>query len=193
MRPTLVIWWRYGKEHSEESFRVNSPQTIAAHLDAKVAHFRQTSKAEWRWWQVDDEVLVERPVPDNLFTREDTRIYYLPARGLAVIENIHLRPPYDSWPWYLHLANISFDADRNTWVKQDLFCDILIGRDGRSHQVIDLDDVATALDIGLLSARQASDILRRTETTTQAIARGEFPFPEIERARAACRELRWSS
>ena len=191
MHRTLVIWWRYGKEHSEESFRLNSPEVIAAHLDEKVAHFRQTPEAAWRWWQVDDGVMVERPVPDNLFMREDTRIYYLPSRGLAVIENIHLRPPHDIWPWYLHLANIAYDGNRTTWVKQDLFCDILIGRDGRSHQVIDLNDLATALDIGLLSPQQTSDVLRRTETTTRAIARGEFPFPEIERARAACRELGW--
>jgi hypothetical protein len=33
--------------------------------------------------------------------------------------------------------------------------------------------------------------LRRTEAVTRAIAHGEFPFPEIERARAACRELGW--
>jgi hypothetical protein len=191
MRPTLVIWWRYGKEHSEEEFRLNPPAIIAAHLDAKAACFRQTPEAEWRWWHVDDDLIVERPVPDNLFYREDTRIYYLPMRGLAVIENIHLQPPYDIWSWYLHLANITYDSDRATWVKQDLFCDILIGQDGHSQRVIDLDDLATALDIGLLSPRRASDVLRRTEATTQAIARGEFPFPEIERAHTACRELGW--
>src|SRR5262245_46811493 len=101
MDRTLVIWWRYGKEHGEEEFRVNSPEVIAEHLNAKAARFRQTSLSEWRWWQVSDDLIVEYPVPDQLFYRADTRIYYLPKRGLAVIENIHLHPPDDVWGWYL--------------------------------------------------------------------------------------------
>lgn len=48
MHPTLVVWWRYGKEHAEETFRVNSSDVIATHLDAKIARFRQTPETEWR-------------------------------------------------------------------------------------------------------------------------------------------------
>lgn len=138
-----------------------------------------------------DDLIVERAASDNLFYRDDTRIYYLVQRGLAVIENIHLHPPHDVWSWYVHLADITYDAPRACWVKQDLFCDILVGADARAQRVIDLDDLATALDIGLVSATKASEILRRTKAITRTIARGEFPFPEIERGRAACRELGW--
>lgn len=191
MHSTLVVWWRYGKEHGEEEFRVNLREIIATHLDTKAAHFRQTPETEWRWWQVADDVIVERAAPDNLYYREDTRIYYLPKRGLGVVENIHLNPPHAAWSWYIHLADIVYDAPRACWVMQDLFADILVGRDGCSHRVIDLDDLATALEVGLLSPRQAAEVLRRTDATTRAIARGEFPFPEIERARATCRELGW--
>jgi len=191
MQSTLVVWWRYGKEHGEEAFRVNSPEIIAAHLDAKAARFRQTPETEWRWQQVDDDLIVERTAPDSLYYREDTRIYYLPKRGLGVIENIHLNPPHDVWSWYIHLADIAYDAPRVCWVMQDLFADILVAPDARAHRVLDLDDLATALEIGLVSATKASHILRRTEAVTQVIVRGEFPFPEIERGQAACRELGW--
>jgi hypothetical protein len=60
MHPTLIVWWRYGKEHGEEAFRVNSLEIIAAHIDAQAARFRQTPETEWRWQPVDDDLIVER-------------------------------------------------------------------------------------------------------------------------------------
>ena len=44
---TLVVWWRYGKDHSEEGFRVNPPEVIAAHLDQKMVALNiQLTKAK---------------------------------------------------------------------------------------------------------------------------------------------------
>ena len=44
---TLIDWWRYGKEHEEEDFRVNPPEVVAAHLDRKIAAFRTQPDGEW--------------------------------------------------------------------------------------------------------------------------------------------------
>lgn len=43
-----AIWWRFGKEHGEDDFRVNTPTTIVQHLDSKAARARKTSGHEWR-------------------------------------------------------------------------------------------------------------------------------------------------
>lgn len=193
MHKTLIIWWRYGKEHGDnpDDFRVNPPEVIAAQLDKRLARFRATPESDWRWWQVDETLLIERPLADGHAYQPDTRIYYLIPHGLAVIENIHLPPPNDHWRWYIHLADMAFDTHRQCWVKQDLFCDVLMEHSGRAPQVIDLDDLATAQDMGLITPAQTSAILRKTEVLTRAICRGHFPLPDILRARAACLALGW--
>ena len=193
MHKTLIIWHRYGKEHADnpDELRVNPPEVIAAQLDTRRAHFRATPEADWRWWQVDETLLIERPLADEGSYQADTRIYYLLPQGLAVIENFHFPPPNDDLRWYIHLAEFAFDPARQCWVMKDMFCDILAPADTRAPLVIDLDDLATALDLGLLTPAQASRILRQTEAARRAMRRGEFPFAELERARAAGRALGW--
>lgn len=127
---TLVIWWRFGKEHGKgDGFGVNPPTIIEQHLDAKAAHFRNTPDEQWRWLR-DGSLIVERPDPNGYGYGQDTRIYYLVERGLTIIENIHLPGPRAAWSWYIHLANIFYDAQRQCWISQDLFCDILLTPDG---------------------------------------------------------------
>lgn len=187
----LVVWWRFGKEHSEESFRVNSPDVVAAHLDGKIAVARQTPTADWRWWQEDASLIVERPTPDSWLYRPDTHIYYLVERGLAVIENIHVAEWGDEWRWYIRVADIFRDEGRDAWIMQDLFCDIIVHEDNHRYRLYDLHDLGNALDMGLLTPARTSDILRRTNAALQAIEAGEFPFPEIRRGQDACLRLGW--
>ncbi|OGG55387.1 MAG: hypothetical protein A3F84_04485 [Candidatus Handelsmanbacteria bacterium RIFCSPLOWO2_12_FULL_64_10] len=189
MTKTLVIWWRFGKEHGEENFRVNPPGVIAAHLDQKVAAFRATPDALWRWWQVEDGLIVECPGPDAYGFGADTRVYYLVERGLAVIGNIHFPELRDTYRWYIHLADIFYDSVRACWIKKDLFCDIVVEPDGRHHRLFDLGDLGEALKIGLVSPAQVSDILRRTDSFLKRIADGAFPFPEVLRGQGISRKL----
>jgi hypothetical protein len=194
MNKTLVLWWRYGKEHDPagNDYRVNPLGVVARHLDEKAAAFRSCPGDQWRWWQVDDDLLIERADPHGHNYGPDTRIYYLPRRGLGVIENLHHAAlNNDRWRWFMHVADTYWDAGRECWVMQDMFADILVDASGRACRVTDLDDLATALDLGLLTPPQASTVLRTTQATVDAIQQGQFPFPEIERARAACRELGW--
>ncbi len=191
MQQTLVIWWRFGKEHGEGSgFRVNPTALIAEHLDKKVARFRNTPTAQWRWWR-DGNILVERPDPDGNFYGPDSRIYYLVDQGLTIVENIHLPPPRQEWTWYIHLADIFYDEQRQCWINQDLFCDILLTRDGQRYHVMDLADLGTALQIGLLSATTASTILGRTDRVLTSIVQGDFPFVKVKQAQALSHRMGW--
>lgn len=189
---TLVVWWRFGKEHGDrETIRLNSPDLITRSLSEKAARSRATPDESWRWYEVDENLFVERPEPQERFYGPDTRIYYLREQGLVVVENIDLPPPHEKLSWYIHIADIFYDSSRACWINKDLFVDVVIEGDLRHHRVLDLDDLATALDIGLIGAEDVSAILHRTNKLLRAIAQGEFPLPEIERARAACRALGW--
>lgn len=194
MQKTLIVWWRYGKEHGAEDFRVNPPEVIAEHIASKAAAFKAEAGADWPWWQVDDEVLIERPLPGRF--SPDTRIYYLLQRGLVVIENIHFKPPDAHWKWYVHLADTTFDPAHDCWVMQDLFCDVLIDPDNQTCRLIDLVDLAEAVQVGLIDKPKTVEILRRTDQLLAAVARDSFltpdtfPFPEIARAQAAWADLK---
>ncbi len=195
--PTLLIWHRYGKEHmdgsihTEESFRVNPPEVVAQHLQKRAALFRgSTAPDDWRWFQVDDTLIVERPTPDDFIFGPDTRIFYLLDQGVGIIEDIRY-PRTDRWRWYIHLADYAFNPDLDCWMMQDLLVDVFVTPDERTNQVLDLDDLACALDIGLITPAKTSEILRRTETLIWQIARGEFPFEAVLRGREACQALGW--
>jgi hypothetical protein len=165
---------------------------VTAHLDDKLAIQRAEPADQHRCWQVDDEVLIERAIPSAHLSGPDTRIYYLPKRGLAAIENIHFRRPEDQrWNWYIHVVRLYPDAARDCWIMQDLFTDLVTDAGCRESMVVDLDDLATALDIGLITPAETSHILRLTDAAVHAIGRGEFPFPEIERGRTAGLALGW--
>ena len=193
MNKTLVVWWRYGKEHNPagDDFRVNPPGVVARHLDEKAAAFRAWPADDWRWWQVDDELLIERADPTGYNYGPDTRIYYLPQRGLGVIENLRRPSPNERWSWFIHVADTYWDAARACWIMQDMFADILVERSGREARIFDLDEVGTGLDLGLLTPPQASTVLRTTNAAVRAIEAGMFPFPEIERGREAGKALGW--
>lgn len=169
---------------------MNPPAVIEQHLDTKIVQARQTPNDQWRWWYADS-ILVELPDPKGYGYGPDTRIYYLVERGLTVVENIHLPGVWGSWPWYIHLADIFYDAQRDCWISKDLFCDILLTADGKHYHVTDLGDLGQALQLGLLSTDTMSRILTRTDQTLEAIVQGHFPFPEIEEARLLCQQLGW--
>jgi hypothetical protein len=174
-------------------YRVNPAGVVSRHLDEKVAAFRDCPADKWRWWQVDDDLLIERvdTKDDHYGPAARVYMYYLPRRGLGVIEILNRAAPHKRWSWFIHVADTYWDAARACWIMQDMFADILVDANERDYWVMDLDDLAGALDLGLLTPAQASMVLRTTQAAVQAIHHGHFPFPEIERARAACRELGW--
>lgn len=187
--PTQAIWWRFGKEHGEDNFRVNPTEIIAQHLGQKVMRTSQIAATDQRWW-TDGSLVVEKPIP-SIHYSEDTRIYYLIERGLTIVEQVHLPPPRDHWYWYIHLADIFYDEARCCWISKDLFCDIVLDRSGKQYHVMDLADLGQALAIGLITPAATTAILQRVDTLLTAITQDKFPFPEIAHAQALCQQLGW--
>ncbi len=188
MDKTLIVWRRTGKEHGEDSFQVNPPELIDEHLRSKIEQVRATQDDEWRWYQINDEVLVEIPEPDEHY-KPSSRIYYLPKRHCVAIADLRFggfRREKQPWEpelfWYVHVGAIEFDQKYGSWVFTDLFADVVASRDGLIYRVKDLDDVAEVMRLGLIDQQKAAFILDRTHDLIEAMKMNEFPFPELQKA-----------
>jgi len=188
---TLIVWWRFGQEHSVDDFRINPPEVVAAHIQRKLDRFQPTPADAWRWWQASEDLIVERCESCSDTIGPDTRIYYLLKRGLTVIENIHLPPPEDNWKWLVRISDFVHKPGEGYWIMKDLFCDICVESDNRTYHLFDLPDLAQALDIGLVSSAETRDILRRVDWLVAKVAKSQFPIPEIFEGQAACKLLGW--
>ena len=84
------------------------------------------------------------------------------------------------WTWYIHIGQTQFDPDLGAWVFKDLFADVLLQADCRTHTLLDLDDLAQATEIGLVTSSQTASILRDTQALINLIGQGNFPSPELQ-------------
>ena len=110
---------------------MNPPEVVRAHLESRVSYFRETAEDEWRWWQISDELIIEKPVATG---GPDTIIYYLPAKQIMILEN----PSFSSLPdsqWYVHMGTTEFDESLDTWIFTDLFVDVVVKEDGLTHSI----------------------------------------------------------
>lgn len=190
-KKTLLVWWRYGREHGGDSFQVN-PQTVIDHyIEDKVRRFRQQGASQWRWWQAGDDLIVERPPQEGSPFGPGSRIYYLLDRGYSVIENVHLPPPDDRWRWYVLVSDFLYDQGLDCWLMKELFLDVVVEEDDRTYHIFDLPDMAQALDVGLITPQESGSILKRVDWLVNCICRGNFPFEEIQRARQVAEQLGW--
>ena len=180
MERTLVVWRRLGKEHGEgRGFKANPPDVVCAHIRQKAAAFRETPDDDWRWWQVSDGLIVERPFPGTGFGPNSV-IYYLPQRNWAIIERACFPSLGLDWPWYVHIGSTCFEETHSCWVFTDLFCDVIIQEDLRTHSVLDLDDLAEAYEQGLIDGSQACKALRSTQELVDLVRKGGFPPTELD-------------
>ena len=189
MERVNIVWRRTGKEHGEGSgFRQNAQAVVDEHVSAKVVGQRTTPPEQWRWWQLNDDVLVEVPEPSEHY-KPSTRILYLPKRHYVAIADLrfggHAGQRRDWDPdlyWYVHIGDVRFREQLGAWVFTDLFADVTATRDGLVYRVKDLHDVAEVLRGGLLDAEKAAFILERTQALVEAMREGAFPFPEMQAA-----------
>jgi hypothetical protein len=186
---TLVVWRRLGKEHGHgREFRLNPPSVVRSHIEAKVDAFRQTPDDDWRWWQASDELIVERPLPATGFGSE-TLIYYLPRRNWAIVEHARFPSLGPDWPWYIHVGSTCWEEAHGSWLFTDLFCDVIVQGDLRTHSVLDLDDLAEAFGIGLISGEQLAAALESTQELVDAIRCGRFPPAELAERETIAAEM----
>jgi len=191
LTPTLLIWWRFGYEHGDDDLQANTPEIVRQHLSKKVIKFNKTERENWRWYQVNPNLIVERWDDSPLHSGPNTTIYYLLDKGMAVIEDVCFEPPDDKWKWYIPIADFFFDEELNAWVMKDLFLDICVEGDDKTYQIIDLPDLACALDLKLITKEESRKVIDRINRIAGEVTAGKFPFQEIETAREACRNLGW--
>jgi hypothetical protein len=192
LRKTIVVWRRLGKEHGEESgFKLNSPEVVSAHIRDKVDKFSQTPADDWRWCQLSEEVIIEKPFADVGFGPA-TVIYYLPRRNWVVVENANLHGLGEEWSWYVHIGDITYDSNYNCWIFTDLFCDIIIKKDKRTHSVLDLDELGKVFEMGLIPNTQVIQVLTDTQKLIDLVRSGGFPPMELCGCQKILDELGWS-
>lgn len=192
MKKTLVTWRRFGREHGEDrGFRVNTPEVIRKHLQAGVDRFSQTPEEDWRWYEISDELIVERPMI-GIGQNSDTRIYYLPKRNWVILANASF-PSLPDWPWYVHIGKIERDDALDAWVFTDHFADVIIRADGMTHSVLDLDDLASVAELGLIDPPTVTDILIDTQRLVDSIRLGKFPPVELADREAINDKLGWNT
>ena len=177
MQETLIVWRRTGKEHGESTgFQLNPPAVVEASLRRKVADFRAVAADTWSWWQIDDGLLIEKNRPGVDWPRADEVLcYHLPALHCLIVERAFNQRMGPEWSWYVHIGDHEWRQDLDAWVFTDLFADLLVHDDRRQHTVVDLDDLAQAVEMTIISATQAADVLRHTQALVDCVTAGEFP------------------
>ncbi len=192
MNPTLVAWHRYGKEHGEtDGFRVNPPEVIDAHIRDRVERSRCTDENQWKWYQISEDLIVERMFLGEISHEPRRTIYYLPKRLWVIQEHFHAPSLGPEWPWYVHIGSTTYDEGLQAWVFKDLFADIIIQNDQKTHSVLDLDELAQAHEIGLVDDTELRAILHSTQELVDLLRKGEFPPAELRDRERVIKELGW--
>lgn len=79
--------------------------------------------------------------------------------------------------WYCDIIDVEYDRASDTYTLNDLLVDIKVFPDG-SVKVLDTDELAQALEKGLVSPEQTAKALRTLDGLLKMIYGGSFP-PEI--------------
>ena len=80
--------------------------------------------------------------------------------------------------WYCDIISTSYKPETDTYIFTDLLADVLIYPDGRIH-VADLDEIADALEQGLLSQEQVCSCMRSLDALLKEIYAGRL-LPSLE-------------
>ncbi|MBR1771417.1 MAG: DUF402 domain-containing protein [Lachnospiraceae bacterium] len=83
------------------------------------------------------------------------------------------RPDGSLLYWYCDIVQYTFDEAKNTLTVTDLLADVIIYPDGRT-KVVDLDELADALEKGLITQEQAISGLRQLDHLLSLLYRDKF-------------------
>ena len=75
--------------------------------------------------------------------------------------------------WYCDIVEPQIDAEKGTYIFNDLLIDVLVYPDGRV-KVVDMDEFADVIEQKLLDRSQGIEALRRTDHLLQMIYSGQF-------------------
>ena len=82
--------------------------------------------------------------------------------------------------WYCDIIRHSYDPATDTYIFTDLLADVIVYPDGRVR-VVDLDEIADALEQNRITVADAQEALRKLDSLLKVIDRDEFP--------SVCRKL----
>lgn len=112
--------------------------------------------------------------------RGPRRFFVMPDLCVMFADETHL-PVVDIPQWYVHLID-AVQYDQRTWVVTDREIDVIVATDLRTYRVVDLDDFATAMSNGKVSAADAQRLLAVLQRfLDKYFHHGEFPPPEVRR------------
>lgn len=77
--------------------------------------------------------------------------------------------------WYCDIVEHTYDVATDTYVFTDLLADVIIYPDDKV-KVVDLDEIAVALERKMLSERELSITLRTLDSLLNSIYSGDFDF-----------------
>ena len=75
--------------------------------------------------------------------------------------------------WYCDIIQVKNDSQKNTVIIEDLLIDVILYEDG-TIRVIDIDELADALDKNLITQAEAIYALRTLDSLLQIIYQGHF-------------------
>lgn len=181
VKRTPVVGRGFGKDYGTfvgKGFKANPPSVMEADIQQQIEQLTQTPEDNWRWWQISNELIIEKSPTDTDFVSSPT-FYYLPQRRWKIVQN---RSLYfgEELGWYVHIADITYEPTYGCWLFTDLFSDVIIRPDNRTHSVLDLDELAEVFEGGLITENQLVQILKDTQALVDLIRSGNFPPPEVE-------------
>lgn len=75
--------------------------------------------------------------------------------------------------WYCDIVNYDYREKENALIVTDLLADVIIYPDGR-YKVVDLDELAEAMEQGLITAEQMGSCLRNLHSLLSLLYRDKF-------------------
>jgi predicted RNA-binding protein associated with RNAse of E/G family len=75
--------------------------------------------------------------------------------------------------WYCDIIQVKKDEDKNTVIIEDLLIDLILYEDG-SMRIMDLNELADALENNLITQEEATYALRTVNSLLQIIYAGRF-------------------
>jgi len=81
--------------------------------------------------------------------------------------------------WYVDLVEITLagTADAPVYHVRDMAIDIVVEGMGPTYRIIDLDEFGAAITSGVITATEAQDVLRRTQSFLDAFLHRDAPWP----------------
>ncbi|QNU67665.1 DUF402 domain-containing protein [Ruminiclostridium herbifermentans] len=78
--------------------------------------------------------------------------------------------------WYCDIIDVKYDSDIDQYTFIDLLLDVKLMPDG-TMQVLDADELAVALEEGLITQEQACRSLKKMDSILQKVYKNSFPPP----------------